>query len=53
MTHRNHVGMMQLFEKLELAPWDFRVQFEVSRDRLEEFLDLPVDWLNSFLERLE
>ena len=43
----------QTVERLNLAPWDFHVQFEVSRERLQEFLGVPVDWLNAFLKRLD
>jgi hypothetical protein len=40
-------------EKLDLAPWDFRVCFEVERDGLQEFLQLPERHLKYFLELLD
>jgi len=40
-------------EKLGLAPEEFRVRFEVEREGLQEFLQLPVGKIDSFLERLD
>ena len=40
-------------EKLGLAPKDFRVRFEVEREGLQEFLQLPEGWINSFQARLD
>jgi hypothetical protein len=40
-------------EKLGLEPWEFRVRFEVEREGLQEFLQLPEGHLDSFLAQLD
>ena len=40
-------------EKLGLAPEDFRVRFEVEREEVQEFLQLPENWNNTFLAQLD
>ena len=40
-------------EKLGLAPKDFRVRFEVGREQLQEFLQLPEGSIDSFLAQLD
>ncbi|SDE19286.1 hypothetical protein SAMN05428966_107232 [Massilia sp. PDC64] len=40
-------------EKLGLTPWEFRVRFEVGRESLQEFLQLPEGKIDSFLAQLD
>jgi hypothetical protein len=40
-------------ERLDLAPWEFTVRFDVERKGLQEFLQLPQNHLDSFLARLD
>ena len=40
-------------EMLGLAPWDFKVRFEVGREQLQEFLQLPEGKIGSFLVQLD
>lgn len=40
-------------EKLNLAPWNFKVRFDVESEGLREFLQLPEHHLAHFLELLD